>query len=149
MASRSYGATYGKGITSTGSVRAVSEADAAIRLYHSLDPARYPVLRKLEVCQLHLPEADRPPEMLLFMELLPRNSRGDKSLSLRFSGVRELKFDLPAISLCEITLLTISSIRSRGWENLNYSVRDEEEESLSFECERFEVSLVERHEEDV
>lgn len=115
------------------------EKDPKIERYYSLDPTRFSVLERLEVCQSHFP--GEQPDLSLKIELLPPARDDERKLLLSFSGVRGLRFEQEATSLLQMVFITIDSIKGNGWEGLNYEVREEEENSLSFVCQSFDAFL--------
>jgi hypothetical protein len=89
-----------------------------------------------------------PWQTLLEIELRPSQSKEDRRrLRLSFSGVRDLRFlDGRGSPPSQISSLKIRSIRDHQWEGCSYRVYDLEEQSLSFWCADYTVTLAQTEE---
>ena len=70
--------------------------------------------------------------LLISLSLVPIDS--SRVIELRFVGASDVQFLGERTELSEIVLLLAEDITSRGWEGLNFRVRDYENEFLSFVC---------------
>jgi hypothetical protein len=73
--------------------------------------------------------------------LRPDELEDSRRLILLFFGVRELKFNQPSLSLHKMSLIEIDDIDDRQWEGINYRVKESEEDSMSFYCQRFDAVI--------
>ena len=119
----------------------MTEKDLTLDRYYSLVPRNFPVLVRLEILQTI------PPEMLLgaisiHIELRPSEEEDRRRLFLSFQGVvnLQIKQEWSEFAFSEIKVV---SIQDHQWEQLNYKVYDEDEESISFFCRSFEASIKE------
>ena len=73
------------------------------------------------------------------LQLILRLQPVDQSsvVTLYFSGVVDLRFLGPTTELNNLVTLEVEDISTRGWEDLQYRVRDVEEEFLSFYCHAY------------
>ncbi|MCW2319035.1 hypothetical protein M2322_004604 [Rhodoblastus acidophilus] len=82
-------------------------------------------------------------EISEFFSRLPPDAPADAvpcGFELTFYGVADLKFfDVGCVFFSQ---LIVENIADRGWEGLNFQVRDFEEEWAKFYCERFDYEFV-------
>jgi hypothetical protein len=111
-----------------------------IEHYQSLKSTKFPLLARIDIHQIWS-DNEIPPDLQVELEMRSRQVGSHEALILQFLGVRELRFSQPSLSLLQITLLEISSIKDRGWETLRYKVKDEEDGNLSFFCADFHADI--------
>lgn len=69
----------------------------------------------------------------LLLRFYPKHSPQEE-MSLRFDGVRDLRFHGNPMLLGGIVVLEIEDILSSGWEEIRYKVTDQEMDFISFFC---------------
>ena len=107
-------------------------ADAKVQKYDALKLGYLPIL---SLTIRHTIPPDNPIGQSLTLELL----RGERIVSLTFTGLKELRLaDLSPGSSC---LLRISSVTPDQWEGIRYRVSNGEQDlALAFYCADFDVS---------
>ncbi len=106
-----------------------------IDAYLALTPTSFPYLRSLTVTH---PEGDIEPGVgvtLLFY------GAGSTHLRVWCSGARELIFRQPFTDEMKLHGLEVRDISPAQLENLNFEVRDVEDEWLAFKCHTFHAAL--------
>ena len=71
------------------------------------------------------------------MELRHADPANKRRLFLTFSGVLNLRLTPPQRMVLSMCQLEIHSIKDRQWEGANYSVKEVEDEMISFLCRNF------------
>ena len=71
------------------------------------------------------------------------NSNNKKKLMLKFKGVVNLQITPPERCPIYFSQLEIYSIKDRQWEGVRYSVKEVENDTISFLCKNFTVSIEE------
>ena len=109
-------------------------ADPLIAGYYSLQPFTFHHIERLELRQ-------PPPEegYVTFLEMVLRSvdPAEKKRLFLGFNGVLNLRLVPPLRMPLYMCQLEIRSIKDRQWEGANYSVKEVEDEMISFLCRDF------------
>ena len=118
----------------------MTHLDQQIEKFYSLKPSQFSTLVKLELEQILSLEA--PPVLSLKIELRSENKQDKHSLILLFIGVQELRLK-SLRSLYQILSLKITSIWDRQWEDINYEVKENEDDSLFFFCNNFQTQIQE------
>jgi hypothetical protein len=78
-------------------------------------------------------------ELTIIMSLV---SNGASSVTeVRFRGASDVRFRGVRTELKELVVLLVEDISSRGWEGVNLSVKDYEEEFISFVCREIDPPL--------
>lgn len=115
-----------------------AKAEDPVDEYDVLHPANYPLLASMLVRQTQNGAEGCRLSVTLVM-------RGEQSanahLVLKFEGVRELTFTQSEWSQTRLSCVEIRDIRSRGWEQIAYSVTEEEEGLISFICRSFRAQV--------
>lgn len=71
--------------------------------------------------------------LVLLIKFHPRHSPQD-DMEFWFKGVRDLRFHGNPTILGGVVVLKIEDMLSSGWERIQYRVKDDEEEFISFFC---------------
>lgn len=108
-----------------------------IEFYTSLKPRKYPYVECLLITQTVIFGSDR---ICIRLELCLKSSlSGDgNKIRLFFNNIVDLHIN-PHYFPFAISLLEIYPMKSAQWEEVNFKVKDTEEEKISFFCESFSV----------
>jgi hypothetical protein len=115
----------------------MSNEDIRIKAYDALQPSDY---RDVERITIDQSDDHDGYEVTLRLMLRPVTVE-DHRLALTFHGVVNLALTPPPRFALQLPFLTIRSISDLGWERIHYSVKDEENEVLSFLCESFDARV--------
>ena len=102
--------------------------------YYSLQPFTFHYVKQLEIHQTS-PEEDYV--AFLEMELHHADPADKRSLFLTFDSVLDLRLVQPVRMPLYMCQLEIQSIRDRQWEGAYYSVKEVEDDIISFLCRSF------------
>ena len=113
--------------------------DPRIETYYSLQPFKFHHVERLEIHQISPEEG-----YVTFLEMVLRHSdpADNRRLFLKFEGVLNLRITPPMRAPLYMTQLEIGSIRDRQWEGANYSVKEVEDEAISFLCRYFTSTVI-------
>lgn len=117
-----------------------SQPDYAIEAYYALHPTNFAFLENFHVRQT-IPTELKNYELSVTIELRHKNNEDVRRLLLSFQGVRNLLLTPPLRMVIQISQLEITPIHSNGWEGINYSVKEVENETLAFLCETFTATI--------
>ena len=121
----------------------MTNRDDRIDHYYALHPVDFSVLVSLCLEQ-RFPSQNEPAHQLLQLELRPIDEADPRRLVLSFSGVQQLRLTPIPSSVMSLSPFDILSIRDRQWEEVNYEVREiEQEDQLSFLCRDFDAGVYE------
>jgi len=111
----------------------------ALGQYHSLKPARYSRIQRMELRQTDENDGRGP---IAYIDLVLGSEHQEATrLYLSFSGVLNVRLTPPPRMLLSLSLLTISDVRDRQWEGVSYEVKETEHDTLSFLCRDFAASI--------
>ncbi len=113
--------------------------DQRIADYYSLRPFTFDRVIRLDIRQ----DWENGVVTSVEMELRPTDTADRRRLLLNFEGVLNLRLTPPQRMVLCLPQLEIRSIRDRQWEGAHYSVKEEEEEIISFLCRRFTSEVAE------
>src|SRR5690349_13355285 len=85
--------------------------DEVICSYYALDPAELPLLGRIEVQELLLPD-NAPPQLMMEVELLRENPTHSRLL-LSFGDVKQLQIRQPSLSLFQMSFINVTCIKDR------------------------------------
>lgn len=116
-----------------------NDTDSAISHYYSLKPITFYWVERLDIRQT---SPDDYYELTLEMEMRHMDPQDKRRLLLKFDGVVNLRLTPPQRMVLSMTQLEISSIKDMHWEGLKYSVKEVEDETISFLCHSFSASII-------
>lgn len=111
--------------------------DHCIAEYYSLKLSSFHILEKLEICQ------DEINGTSLGLVLRATGHEDKRRLFMKFNSVVNLRLTPQpgtALSICQ---LEITPIKDLQWESVNYSVKEVEDDTLSFLCRDFSARIEE------
>jgi hypothetical protein len=114
----------------------MEHSDHVIDAYRALRPTGYMFLEDFRIWQV-MPSETNDYNMCVDMQLRHQDDNDSRRLLLSFQGVRNIKLTPPAQMVIQMIHLEITSIRANGWERMNYSIHETENDSLFFLCETF------------
>jgi len=107
----------------------------AVDRYLELTPGDFPYLRRLAIVErVGKVGVDIDIEMEFYGDR-------ERCLVVRCSGVRNLVFRQPFTTDMKLHSLHVDDVSSRQLEDIQFRVRDLEEECLSFSCRTFDAEL--------
>jgi hypothetical protein len=121
--------------------RRVAKPEVAIKRFETLCDHAWPCeIDTFEIQRTHVDERDR---LDLQMRLHPRSSDDQRQITLMFRGVQYLDFSQAGVET-GINHLSIEAVDDRGWDDINYYVRNPGQHILTFYCASFDVSVDQR-----
>lgn len=113
----------------------MSQRDPLLQKYDETLPGRFRVVRRIEVQQEI--EGKVSPNVRVIISL--QSAKDNRLLTLGFEGVQNLRLVQPEWTLFEMPVLEIQSIRERQMEDLNYEVRETDNDTVAFSCRTFSI----------
>jgi hypothetical protein len=116
----------------------MSSLDNQQNHFLAIEPSKYATLDKLVIAQ-DSPPGDLTSYISVEIELLGKQFE-DGMLHIKFFGVQQLQIKMEK-SYHAYSILSIISIKERQWDQLDYAVREREENIFSFFCAYFEFEI--------